>query len=217
MNSKLMKASLAGAAAVALAAGGGTFAAWSDSQSFTNHQQAGTLTLNLTPQDGQTSLPMNNDQLGPGGFKETRFVLNGVTDGTYAVPINSTLSMSISNVSGQEDGCHATELAVDPNCADTTNQGELPGSLLVSLSEAPPKADGTCPTSGYTPVFTDQPMAHGNDAGWASNIADQAIITSSGSYKVCADLQVQLDKNTDNSTQGDHASWDAVFNLKQNV
>jgi len=37
MNSKLVKASLAGAAAIALAAGGGTYAGWSDfsSQSLT--------------------------------------------------------------------------------------------------------------------------------------------------------------------------------------
>lgn len=218
MNSKLMKASLAGAAAVALAAGGGTFAAWSDQQSFTSRQQAGTLTLDLTPVNNQT-LPFNNDELGPGGFKEERLIINGVTDGTYAVPIKSTLSFSIANVKGTEDGCHATEQDVDANCGDglTTNQGELPGSLLVSLSEATANSDGTCNGVTYVPVIVDQPMAHGNDTGWASNISGQNFANGTGSYKVCADLKIQLDKNSDNSTQGDAATWDAVFHLQQNV
>jgi predicted ribosomally synthesized peptide with SipW-like signal peptide len=219
MNSKLVKASLAGAAAIALAAGGGTYASWSDQQTFNSNQAAGTLDLTVTSGNNQ-GLSFNNGQLAPGLFKETRILVNGVDTTAYPADgnkkIQSTLSFAVGQVTGTEDGCHATESTVDGNCAGT-NQGELPGSLLVNLGVADPDSSGVCPSGGYTPVIVDKPMATGSDGGWTSNIAATDFATGSGSYKKCVDLQIQMDPNSDNSTQGDKANWDAVFHLQQNV
>ena len=55
MNSKLIKGSLAGVAALALAAGGTTMAAWSDFGVESTSAGAGILKLNVSTRDGAGS------------------------------------------------------------------------------------------------------------------------------------------------------------------
>lgn len=80
MNTKVLKASLAGVAAVALLAGGGTYASWSDfSIDEDNTVGAGTLTI-TAGEDGGTgpTSQFDNVRLAPGQDKDewTKIVSN---------------------------------------------------------------------------------------------------------------------------------------------
>lgn len=68
MNRKLMSSALAGVVAIALAAGGSTFAAFSDFQDLTgNSAGAGTLKLDLGP-GGAGIVPLDYKKLAPGSY-----------------------------------------------------------------------------------------------------------------------------------------------------
>ena len=66
MNKKLIKASVAGAAALALAAGGTTFASWSDFGSISDNLGGGIMISQACPNAGSGSTALDFDNLAPG-------------------------------------------------------------------------------------------------------------------------------------------------------
>lgn len=124
MKNKLFKAGLAGVAVIALAAGGGTFAAWSDFGNVDdNLVGAGILKLNLTNGDGSAVTPLNFGNLAPGGDSK-RAVYVASSDGA-SVPL-ADLKLTINNVRDFENGCGSlSEGVVDPSCSASNYPEDL--------------------------------------------------------------------------------------------
>src|SRR4051812_30682287 len=125
MNSKLIKAGLAGAAAIALAAGGGTFASWSDFYTDANNT-VGADVLALSVNQPNATRQFDDVKLAPGQARDYAFYVasrNGVT-----VP-DADLTMTIKNLTGHENGCDSNSEIADqaPSlCTDTTGPGQFP-------------------------------------------------------------------------------------------
>ncbi|MDX6266935.1 MAG: hypothetical protein QOD70_1675 [Frankiales bacterium] len=123
MNSKLIKASLAGLAAIGLATAGSTFAAFSDFGNINGSQAgAGILKLNLAAGPG-TATTMDFAKLYPGQSKQ-QFVWLASEDISSATP-HANLALTIHNLSDTGAAC-ATSLgkaSADPGCVvdPTTN------------------------------------------------------------------------------------------------
>jgi predicted ribosomally synthesized peptide with SipW-like signal peptide len=243
MNSKLMKASLAGAAVVALAAGGGTFAAWSDFQSWTGNQSgAGTLTLSTTTPDTQA---FHVGNLTPGQvYEKESYLLSNKSDSTP----NGTLWLTLSNLVGHEDGCQGnSEVIADPNCANTAGVGQFPQDAKVFIktnssnqttcnvvpsgSDAPAGFEHAIfgaagPTSldinGVDPVH-EKSLSALAAAGPVQLVrpGDPALGFDPSVFKpgegVCVDFFVYLPATTGNEVQGDQSTFDLTATLNQAI
>jgi predicted ribosomally synthesized peptide with SipW-like signal peptide len=227
MNSKLIKASVAGAAVVALAAGGGTFAAWSDFGSVTdNNVGSGTLTLDLGPNQG-SDLQFDHITMAPGQINQERNVYIASNSGT-STP-NAKLFLTFKNVTGTEDGCDGNgEKTDDLNCADTSaaNPGQFVEDATVQVTSYVPNSPGVC-TQSYAPGGKGVTPLHGGNLNWWSTQAPYELTgdgTSFGGIAVpilhpgegmCVSVTIGLAHGVDNASQGDQASFDLRFDLQQ--
>jgi hypothetical protein len=225
MNSKLLKGSLAGVAALALAAGGTTFAAWSD---FTeiggNAAGAGILKLNVSPNSGSEYV-FDHVSMAPGGINGQRNVYVASNDGT-STP-SGQLFLSLKDLVGTEDGCdgHA-EIADDANCGSASSEGQFIEDAILQVSSYAVNSPGEC-TQGYAPggkVVTGQ---HGGSLQWWENQAPYEL-TGDGSaiggvdrsylapgQGLCVSMALSLAYGVDNASQGDQATFTTRFDLKQ--
>ena len=136
MNGKLIKASVAGAAVVALAAGGGTFAAWSDFGNVAgNSVSSGFLKLDLNA--GHGSAPLDFSRLAP-GMNSFRTIWVASNDG-QSVP-NANLTITFKNLQDTAAPC-ATSLGkatADAGCTvapdDTISGTPTAGHLSQMLT-----------------------------------------------------------------------------------
>ncbi|NJC71084.1 hypothetical protein HC031_15385 [Planosporangium thailandense] len=233
MNKKLVKAALAGVAAIGLIGGGSTLAAWSDFGTINNNSiGAGFLKLDLNDQTGTTgAVPISWGKLAP-GMTGQRMIWIASNDG-QSVP-DGNLSITISNLQNQENGCSSnSEVVADPTCGDPNDKGELSHILNVQSSYYPEVKDSkTCAT---------YPGQGGYNAFWASNQGDldtangktytlkepnsnSPLVLSPGEG-VCIGLsaywphdpsnQVSGANANDNVAQGDSLSFDIRFDLSQ--
>lgn len=145
MNSKLMKASLAGVAAIAVTAGGSTFAAFSDfSESGGNSVGAGVLKMSLTPNTDNPgdSLTFDNLKLAPGQYYERQAYV--ATNDASSTP-DAKLFLDIANLKGAENGCDTnSEETEDLDCDDVSGAGELLQQATLSVNSSLPGTDGKC-------------------------------------------------------------------------
>ena len=157
MNKKLIKASVAGAAALALAAGGTTFASWSDYGNINDNEAgAGILKLNLTDGDGSAASSLAFGDLAP-GMGNNRAVWVASSDGN-SVP-KADLFLTISNVRNYENGCSSkTEKDDDTNCASAADSGELSRVLNMRVQSYKAKDALTC--QGYVDATDPGPVLH---------------------------------------------------------
>jgi len=236
MNSKLVKASLAGAAAIALAAGGGTFAAWSDfANTGTNTAQAGILKLDQ-PFLSNSSIPTLG--LAPGIGKD-QYTYLASSDG-QSVP-DGNLFISLQNLVNAPDVCNTnSETTVDNSSIDpakncSTGAGDLGNEALVRIEAYPPPADAPFPatqpcrdgTQSVTTIF----------AGTLGSAATNAfqhlkVATLSRGEPICVHTMVELLRNAapapapntfagtavpaaTDATQGDTATWTMRYDLEQ--
>jgi len=235
MNSKLMKAGLAGAAAIALAAGGGTFASWSDFHTWSgNHAGAGTLTLSTNTPDSQT---FNVGNLIPGGvWTEDTYLLSNKTDSTP----NGNLFVSLAGLTGHEDGCMGNTEAIDQatdadgSCNSTDSNynpnGQFPSDAKIFIKTL----DASETTCGVAPGDGSEKAIYGVDPGAAdqSQAKSLADLQAAGPQEllrfgvtdpalfhpgegVCVETIVYLPKDVDNAVQGDSATFDITGTLKQ--
>jgi alternate signal-mediated exported protein len=233
MNSKLMKASLA--AAIALAAGGGTFAAWSDFADINgNEVAAGVLKMTLSPnsQNPGDDLTFDNVKLAPGSYFEKQvYIASNSGDSTP----NGRLYVDVPTVVGAENGCDSNgEESDDANCADTSGAGQLIEQAKFTVVSYLPGPNNSC-TYEYVPSGVQVSKEIGYTlGGWpAQNRVElTADNTSLGSqYQarsqltpgqgLCARLWLTL-PNTNlagvslgNAAQGDEATFNVHFDLEQ--
>ena len=231
MNSKLIKASLAGVAVIGLAAAGGsTFAAYSDFNiSDPNTVGAGVLTLHVEG-NSPTDVAFNQVHMAPGGINQVRNVY--VASNDLASTPSGRLFVSLVDLHGHEDGCKGNaEVLDDPNCADTaaTNQGQFVRDSIMNFVSWAATSPSDCvpPASGAqaAKLVTGQ---HGGSlsavAAWATPYELTADGRSLGGVDrhylapgqgMCVSLDLSLAYATNNASQGDSADFKIRFDLAQ--
>jgi alternate signal-mediated exported protein len=232
MNSKLVKASLAGAAAIALAAGGGTFAAWSDFGNIAGTSTAGALKLSLSDINGTSVTPITSPKLAPGENKVQDFFVASRSDDTAALQ-NAALSVSLADLVGIEDGCTTnSESAEDVDCSvvppvpqttPPTSTGDFPQEAYIQFSIKPATSANTCATGGYASSAARQgTLAH------VASLGKLPIGSLNPGDGVCVRMELGLPdqamgnavdfawpNKADNKVQGDSATFNVRFDLEQ--
>lgn len=207
MNKKLVRGTLAGVAVIALTAGGGTFAAWSDFDTLEGNQAgADQLTLDVNKSGSQS---INKFTLAPGVTSAKQFVVSSREGET--VP-TAALSVALDNLVATEDGCTNTnsERAVDPDCDVESSGGEFAKEAEIRFYASVPKTDAAtaCSSNTGAPV-----------TGWIR--LDQAPSADLGTLgkgeSRCILAEVRLPSSASNASQGDSASFDLDFLLEQVV
>lgn len=239
MNNKLVKAALAGAACVALAAAGTTWSAFTDSGTIAdNSVGAGFLRLNLNGQDGSSAAtPISFGRLAP-GMAANRMIWLASNDG-QSVP-QAHISAQFSHLNDQENNCSSnSERAADPNDCNSNgqNSGELSRIVNVQTSYYPElTTQDECATypgqGGYNAFF---PSAQGDLFAAASGNGHTYTLNEPNSTNtpltldpgegVCIGLstywphdpsnQVSAPYNNDDVAQGDSFTFDVKFILNQ--
>jgi len=220
MNSKLMKAGIAGAAVVAMAAGGGTFAAWSDFSTQSAGAGAGYLRLNVNGHDGTDTNAVQPFNLAPGVHKTQTFWFTSADK--YNVT-HGKLTAYVDQLSDTEDTAAGTcttasEAAAEgtTNCA--ANGGELSSeaqmfvgrALNVSSAADCQSWDASSPSNvlvGGSTLVKDVP----NTAAAPITVAPD-LAPGDGA---CMVVEVTLPSSADNKVQGDDMSWVWHFDLTQ--
>lgn len=240
MNKKIVRGSLAGIAVIAIAAGGGTFASWTDSGSVNdNHVGAGFLRLNLNGQSGGVA-PLNWGRLDPGGVN-VRTIWVASDDGG-SVP-SARLKATFYNLDDQENSCSSdSERRADPNNCDgnAARTGELSHILNVQTSYYPEASEAQCATYPTNPPGASD----GYDVFFASLQGDLFDAASGAGHTytlhekdttiplilqpgdgICVGFrahwpanpsaQVTAPYDNDDVAQGDSMSFDVKFTLEQ--
>ena len=240
MNSKLVKASLAGAAAIALAAGGGTFAAFSDFGSVTgNSVGAGILKLDLSDGNGTAVQNLAFGNLAPNmGSDRATYIAS--SDGSSVPPAD--LYVTLSHLTNSDNGCASlSESTADPTCGNVGDTGELSRVLNVRVeSYLPPTTPGqTCESvanAGIPAASVINASVIQNEIGSLSdpaNMNTQFLISDplhplTAGHGVCVAFFTYWPKNqdpahsfdsatlpTDNAAQGDSLAFDVKYDLVQ--
>lgn len=228
MNNKLVKGSLAGVAALALAAGGSTFAAWSD-LGFVNNNKAGAghLVLNV----GKSITSSESMLLAPGENQSIDFYIAS-NDG-HSVP-NGELFITLKDLVDHEDGCTSNSEAVAENGGDE-NVPFQPGydAALACGSNVTGNDNGELSKEARMEIIQYGPSANGVCGNPASNSVVQNFATVEGLENtklpvvqlapgegtcVRAIVKLNVDPNpaaADNKVQGDSISWNFRFDLEQ--
>lgn len=221
MNSKLAKASLAGIAAIAVAAGGTTFAAWSDLETVDNNvTTAGHLNLDLNSTGSIQNVA--SKKIAPGENRTIDFfVASADLDG---VP-SAALSMTIKNLVDNENGCATgSEKAVD-NC-DLNGAGEFSQQAYARIRYTAPAdmglitfAKNNCSApGGYTNSIGYAPASNNDTEAFPklnTLTASSPLGTLSGDQGVCVRIDLGLPVSANNATQGDSSEFDLQFDLVQ--
>lgn len=224
MNGKLTKAVVAGAAAIALAAGGGTWAAWSDFGVQSSSAGAGILKLNVSARDGATK-GIEPFSLAPGQNKFQTFYLASadganVPDGTLTAtlqdlvdtednaPACTTNSEAIAEAPGDVD---ANGMPTNPK-NDCGSVGELSQQAHVQIlvSDAMDNAS-SCGNTGIYHSAT--PSGVGLLADLAGTEFDLGTVTPG--QGICVRMEMSLHKDATDAVQGDQASFNWRFDLDQ--
>jgi len=222
MNSKLMKAGIAGAAVVALAAGGGTFAAWSDFQNVTGNQtSAGHLVLNLP----NTTGPISNvaqQSIAPGESRTIDYFLTSADlDG---VP-SAALSLKVKDIVDNENGCASNSEAAVDTCNVAGDVGEFSQQAYMRVRYSDPVAINS---GAWNPSLHEctAPVIHGvgvtepdnNTTHYprlASYTTPAALGTLQAGQGVCVRIDIGLDPNANNAVQGDSSNFNVEWDLTQ--
>ncbi len=240
MNHKILKASLAGGAFIALVAGGTTFAAFSDFGSINNNTVgAGFLKLDLNA--GTGSVPLDFGNLAPNNIHSQRTIWVASNDGNSVPPANLTLTFQhlkeIPGPCNTSMGKAVAEQSINNGCADPTTGnptvGVLSKVLNFQVAYYPSITDPqTCQSylSGHYPaynsIFADAPGDMTTSAAGAgtphvlyqqgSTTAPLVLLPGQG---VCIGIDTYWGSNQglvpDNAAQGDSLTFDARFDLTQ--
>ena len=233
MNKKLIKASVAGAAALALAAGGTTFASWSDFGVQQSAAGAGILKLNVSSKiPGQINVKPFS--LAPGQNKYQEMFLASAD--SENVPLGD-LTATIKNLVDSEDGapsCTTNSEAIAEQSThvdahgmptnplnDCGSQGELSQQLKVQILASDPVADSTdCGSSSAAPGY---PYKTTTPSGVANPLASFFVPSKTFNLAedlkpgegVCIKIEMSLPEAADNAVQGDEVTFDWRFDLAQ--
>jgi alternate signal-mediated exported protein len=209
MNKKLVRGTLAGVAVIALATGGGTFAAWSDFDSVEGSQVgADQLTLELGEPN---SAKFDNVKLAPGEGNDFEFVVASREGETVT---SADLTMALADLVGEEDGCTSanSEKAVDNNCDNNNpnNQGEFVDEAVMTVNVSQPTTSSTPCSAARGGVAREVVL---------SELADRSLDlgTLGKGEAVCVGMGIRLPASATNASQGDSATFNLDFLLEQVV
>lgn len=225
MNSKLVKASVAGVAAIALTAGGSTFASWSDFYVLDdNNVGADVLALNVNETiNAQT---FNNLKLAPGVGNDFEFVVASRVGDT--VPLAS-LRMALTDLvdSGDVKDSNSEDQAEGglPLDGAVTPAGEFDeeARIIVNASSIIPNIAGVAnpcdsalyPRGARQTSISIRDLAT-NTATTPLNVLPTGLQLAAGEG-VCVSLGINLPSGATNASQGDSASFNLRFLLDQIV
>ncbi|TAL21270.1 MAG: hypothetical protein EPN99_07910 [Frankiales bacterium] len=230
MNSKLIKACLAGTAAVAVAAGGTTFAAWSDF-AVNEDNNVGADILSLAVNDSGTAR-FDKLTMHPGGSSEFESVVASRT-GT-AVP-TASLKLTLENLLSEENLCASlSEAVLDADCA-TVTEGEFDDQAIVTMNVSDPiPSISSVATPCNSTLYPRGNALSANGFSGAVSIKalrDASAVTPLDLLKngtpagtvlnagegVCVAMAITLPVTADNAVQGDEVTFDLRFLLDQIV
>jgi predicted ribosomally synthesized peptide with SipW-like signal peptide len=227
MNKKILKGALAGTAVIALAAGGGTFASWSDFQVDSgNHVGADHLALTVGE---PSSAHFDNVQLAPGEARDTSFYVASRTG--VAVP-DASLTMTLTNLVPTENGCDSNSEAfaesggtisdssdLNAPCNFANRPGQFADQAMYYVQSRVASSPAAC-----TDDSMDTRLGNTILATAAGQVVDllPAGETLQAGEGVCVDAEVFLPDSiaqyghaADNKSQGDQATFDIRFDLTQ--
>jgi hypothetical protein len=224
LNSKLFKASIAGVAAITLAATGSTFAAWSDLGTVSaNKTDAGHLKLDLNSTGAITNV--GGTPIAPG---ESRTIDQMVGSADLAGVTSAALSMKIVNLVDQENGCGSStsEAAVDPDCATAGTPGEFSKEAYVRVRYSNPApldqltfAKNNCTAPGGLTNAVGYAVPSNNDTTVYPRLTaltgNSPLGTLLPNQGICVRIDLGLDKNATNAVQSDSSTFDVQFDLTQ--
>jgi predicted ribosomally synthesized peptide with SipW-like signal peptide len=240
MNRKTKVVAAAGGGLLALSmVGGGTFALWSDSAVVAgNSAQAGSLVISA---NSAALMKINDgDVLAPGENKAVYKYVTSRSDDTTALK-DAQLFLQIENVVGTDNGCSsstekADEIArgyiqlCDANGGDPYTQqgtGHFADQAFLQVRMGAVASADACNASASTSPVTDKTLAQWQATGELDT--GRELDPGEG---VCVAFELGLpgggqsdgnhgidfaSANTDNAVQGDSASFDVRFTLKQQI
>lgn len=212
----MKKMIITGLAAIGVAGmiGGGTFANWSDFQTYGNAAGADHLTLDV---DSSSTIGFEQIKMAPGVNREFDFVV--ASRQGDAVP-DASLTVSFEDAFGTEDGCRGnSEAVVDADC-DSANDGEFIDEAYISINASAPTTDlaGACalPRGGRLSTMSLR------DAFSSGAIDLLDGVTLKPGEGICVGMGITLPSDehpslpeATNASQGDYATWDFVYDLVQ--
>ena len=222
MNSKLIKASVAGAAAIALAAGGTTFAAWSDFGVESTGAGAGMLKLVVSDRDG-SGTTIKPFSLAPGQNKYQEFFLASADAAN--VP-DGILTARIKNLVDTEDGPLCTtnsEAVAEGSAVDAAGLPTQPGVCAADGGELSEEANVQILTSVPVPdkSYCENTGIYGSTVPSGTGLLKNQpaktfqLGTLEPGDGVCVRMEMSLPTGATNASQGDDAAFDWHFDLVQ--
>ena len=198
---KFTKAGLAGAAALMIAASGGTYALWSDYVvDGGNNVGADQLKITLNQADSSRFDKLN---LAPGEKFDQENHITGRVGGTDIQKANAFITYQ--NLSQDDNGCGGTnaEAIADPGCANSGDNGELASQALVTVH----RYDADC-SSNLVNTVVATPLA--------SLVGHKTFLgTMTNGQQYCLKMTVALPEDATNAVMTDLASFDIKYDLEQ--
>lgn len=214
---KLIAGAVAGVAALALI-GGGTFALWSDFDTFTgNTLGAGTLTI-----DVGDSVPLNIQGLAPGENKGTALFIANRGDNTAALQ-NAALTTTVTNLVDIEDGCASNSEAAIDDCTNLS-AGDFSAQAYMQYRVSNAISADDCTGAAYTNrawqrlnTYDDAAISLGQlDPGQGICIrVEVGLPSGQGSQTPPPGIDAPNAPGATNASQGDGATFDVRFDLTQ--
>lgn len=204
---KFAKAGVAGVAALAIAAGGGTYALWSDYAVIDdNATSADRLSLSATEVNGFDDATR---PLSPGERADFASTVTGRVGGGDITTARAY--MTIQNVTDLENGCGSqTERDLD-NCAADGDEGEFSDNAVFTLT----RYNSSCATrTGTTP---NQVIFKASDARTLGSLENQRVLLGDmkNGDQFCLVKALSLPGSTGNEVQTDSVDFDFKYDLVQ--
>ncbi len=212
---KFTKAGLAGAAALAIAAGGGTYALWSDYVvDGGNNVGADQLkiTLNGSP-SGSNAFQFDKLNFAPGEKFDQENVITGRVGGSDINVANAFATFR--NLTNAENGCGGTnaEVSVDPGCASPSDAGEFSQSARVTTINVT-RTTGDCSVADGT---TLNKVVQLSDGYTLSSIMGEKLALGQlhDGEKFCVKMVIDLPSTAGNQVMTDSSSFEIKYDLEQ--
>ncbi len=203
---KFAKAGVAGVAALAIAAGGGTYALWSD-YAVEEGNSVGADSLAITLADapsGGNAFQFDDLRLAPGEKGDQENLITGRIGGAK---INKAMAyLTVEDLADAENGCGSqTERDAD-DCDVAGSEGEFSRDAVVTINKAP-VVDGKCGSSTTSLASGVSLRSIRNDKIAIGQLSD--------GEKACIKFVVALPSTAGDRVQTDSASFDVRYDLEQ--
>jgi len=220
MNRKKIFGSIAAMVAVLALVAGGTFAAWSDFDEYSNSAGAEHLTLDTNANSGV--IGFSQTAMAPGVNREFDFVVAS-RDG-QVVPA-ADLTIKLQELLGTEDGCKGnSEVLDDGGECNTPGTGNNKGNFIhdarITVNASAPIANiasvanpcnsSVYPRGGRVSSRSLKSFESLNEV----NLLPAGVKLAPGEG-ICVAMGLELPATANNASQGDSATWEFRYDLTQ--